>query len=289
MYGYVIPLREELKVRDFERYRASYCGLCRCLRKRYGFAARFTVSYDMTFLYCLLSALSEKGTTARCFCPAHPLCRRECVRIDAALEFTADAGLILFYWKLRDAVQDAGFLGGLPARMAALLLKRRYRRAASRQAALDELVRGQLQTLHALEASQSASLDQTADTFARMLEGCAAYHTDARTRRVLEQLLYHVGRTVYLADALDDLREDAKKRRYNPLRYRFPVQNGTLQEEDKRYFLQTVDYSIGMAASALELLELRCNEALLHNILYLGLPAMLKAVSLGVYKRQCKF
>ena len=55
MFGYVRPLPDELKVRDLRVWREDYCGLCRCLGTRYGFAARFLLSYDITFLYGLLT------------------------------------------------------------------------------------------------------------------------------------------------------------------------------------------------------------------------------------------
>ena len=39
MFGYIRPRRDTLLVRDYDRYRAAYCGLCRALGKRCGFAA----------------------------------------------------------------------------------------------------------------------------------------------------------------------------------------------------------------------------------------------------------
>ena len=36
MFGYVRPVRDELKCRDFDLYRAAYCGLCRCMKERCG-------------------------------------------------------------------------------------------------------------------------------------------------------------------------------------------------------------------------------------------------------------
>jgi hypothetical protein len=32
MFGYVRPYRDELKVKDYELYRAVYCGLCHSLK-----------------------------------------------------------------------------------------------------------------------------------------------------------------------------------------------------------------------------------------------------------------
>ncbi|WP_369015126.1 DUF5685 family protein, partial [Klebsiella pneumoniae] len=38
-----------------DRFRAAYCGLCHTLGREYGFAARFLLNYDFTFLAVLLS------------------------------------------------------------------------------------------------------------------------------------------------------------------------------------------------------------------------------------------
>lgn len=54
MFGYVRPVRPELKCRDFDLYQATYCGLCRCLRRRYGLLAPMFLNYDFTFLALLL-------------------------------------------------------------------------------------------------------------------------------------------------------------------------------------------------------------------------------------------
>ena len=45
---------------------------------------------------------------------------------------------------------------------------------------------------------------------------------------MLEQLLYHLGRWIYLVDAADDLKKDVKNGSYNPLVPRFGAQAGEL-------------------------------------------------------------
>ena len=34
MFGYIVVHKPELKVREYETYRASYCGLCHSLKKQ---------------------------------------------------------------------------------------------------------------------------------------------------------------------------------------------------------------------------------------------------------------
>ena len=50
-------------------------------------------------------------------------------------------------------------------------------------------------------------MDRAADTFAVLLSGASAEIEDPTRRRVLEQILYHLGRWVYLIDAADDLKQ----------------------------------------------------------------------------------
>lgn len=50
-------------------------------------------------------------------------------------------------------------------------------------------------------------MDRAADAFAALLAGAAEEEPDPVRRRVLEQLLYHLGRWIYLVDAADDLKK----------------------------------------------------------------------------------
>lgn len=288
MFGYVRPLREEMKVRDWELWRHHYCGLCRCLGKRYGLKARFLLSYDMTFLYSLLSMKDQPEPPQKCWCPAGAVCRKACTGENAAMQYAADLTVILSFWKLKDEREDGGLLRRLGADVLLLLFRRAYRRAAQRQPEFAAVVQRQLQLLRELECGRSDSIDRTADAFAVILQSCAAWWNDAGERRAAEQLLYHVGRYVYLTDALNDLQEDCRKKHYNPLRYRFPVQNGMLSDTDKSYLLEILDASVDMASTAFELMQRSRSGAVPENIIYYGLPAVLKAVSEGRFNARKK-
>ena len=257
MFGYVLPRRDRLSEEAQVRYHAAYCGLCRALKLEYGFAARFLVNYDMTFLYFLL----REGVPAcpgRCFCPARPWCRKACLPEDGAMRYAADLSVLLSWWKLLDARRDSRGPRRLAAKAALLLYRRSYRRASARHPALDAAFGTELARLQALEDEKSPSIDRTADAFASLLRDCAA-HYDGRERRPEQLLLYHVGRYLYLADALDPA--------------------------DRAQLLETIDASISMACSAMELLDGRRDRELLSNILYFGLPAVLHAVAEGTFRK----
>ena len=270
MFGYVRPCRPELKCRDFDLYQATYCGLCRCLRRRYGLLAPMTLNYDFTFLTLLLWQPEERFAPCRGRCHANPLRTRPMCPDSPALELAADESMVLTWWKLRDSVRDDGFWGGLPARALSWLLRPAYRRAKGRCPGFDQTVRRCLEELDGLEQETCPSLDRTADTFARLLQ--AAAPEDGERGRVLGHLLYHLGRWIYLADARDDLEEDRTRGRYNPVAARYGP------EGDDTALALTMDNSLAQMGAALQLGEFGCRRALLENIIYLGLPLVQRAV-----------
>ena len=106
MFGYVVVNKPELKFREFDVYRAYYCGLCHSLSKRHGQSGQLTLSYDMTFLVILLSSLYEPEhnvTSKRCV--VHPL-RRQNIISSEFTDYVADMNVILSYFKCLDDWHD---------------------------------------------------------------------------------------------------------------------------------------------------------------------------------------
>ena len=268
MFGYVLPAADALSPADKETFQAAYCGLCHTLGRRYGPAGRMILNYDFTFLAMLLEKTPWQSCRSRCV--AHPFRRRTCRCGSGAMDTAADMSIVLAWWQLQDGIADHGFFAGLKYRAAALFLRRAYRRAQKRQPAFDAATRAQLRELAALEAERCPSLDRPADTFARLLQSAAP--VDDPRYRVLEQLLYHLGRWIYLIDARDDLAEDLADRRYNPVAARFgPEGNDGLLK-------QTLDASLDRIGAAFQLGDFGCRTALLENLIYLGLPLVQRAV-----------
>ena len=114
----------------------------------------------------------------------------------------------------------------------------------------------QLQQLQQLERQNCPSLDRMADQFARIMTAMVPENRDELTRRVLEQLLYHLGRWIYLIDAWDDLDEDLARGRYNPVASRYQLSRASSQQdrEAARQSLErTVCHSENLAISAFHL------------------------------------
>ena len=284
MFGYVRPLKANLTEEDRKRYDMVYCGLCHTMGERYGFLSRFTLTYDFAFLAMLLA--SQETCPASIFkrCPAHPLQKKKNCACFAGLETAADESMILTWHKLRDDIQDKGFFSGLPARVASWGLCKAYRKAAGLQPEFDRQVQNCLQELHQMEAERSGSIDRVADMFARILEAAAPKSNDMARDRILSQILYHVGRWIYLADAWDDLKEDRKEGNYNPLEIRFN-RDPEAHVEELRI---TMTHSLRLAVSAYQLAEFGTFHAVIENILYSGLPTVQEAVLTGTWREMQK-
>ncbi|MDR0858142.1 MAG: DUF5685 family protein [Oscillospiraceae bacterium] len=275
MYGYIKPLKAELKVKHWELYQAAYCGLCHRLKERYGFAGRFCVNYDLTFLTMLYASVipNSAPNAERLRCPANGRKKAHCFA-GAASDTAADLTLILAIEKLRDGLRDDSLPKRLFADFPALaILRSKTKRlpkihekfTLSAKKALDELT-----ILEQNSNSGGSQLDRAADTFAGLLSAAADYAESEENRRILANLLYHIGRVIYICDAADDLDEDRRRGTYNPL-IAYP--------EDKTALKRSLEHSAGIAAADFELLPESEFTPILQNILYLGIPQQITDIS----------
>ncbi|MBD9198669.1 MAG: hypothetical protein EGQ09_16785, partial [Clostridiales bacterium] len=270
MFGYVRPSVQDLPEGELDRFRTMYCGLCHTLSRRYGQAARFILNYDFTYLAILLSdRTAGKENAGRCY--TSPIRKRPYLESTAAMELAADESVILAYWQLRDGVEDHTWAAGLKYRAGARLLESAYWKAAAFRPAFDQAVRRQLQMLSALEKEKDPSMDKAADTFAVLLSSAAEGVEEPVRRRVLEQILYHLGRWVYLIDAADDLKKDAESGNYNPVALRYGLKDGAWDPESRHAFAVTLDHSIHQMAAAFELWNFGVWTTVLQTTFYAGL------------------
>ena len=282
MFGYIKPQKGMLRVFEWEQYRAVYCGLCHALGEEFGFCARFLVNYDFTFLaLILMRAGGERAQIVRRRCVAHPFCKRCAMTTSPALRAAAAASVILSHWQLCDAVEDKSFWRGIPARAARGLTRRSYRRARRKLPEFDRLVRGCLDELHALERARVASLDRPADTFARILAALSACCDAADMRRILHELFYHIGRVIYLTDALCDVEEDLKSGGYNPVVLRYSVSEAPLAPSVRDALCATIFQSVHAACAAAALLDAGSESGIIENILQRGIPEIVRHAAMG--------
>ena len=106
MLGVMTVRKDELKFREFDRYRGYYCGLCRAIGSRCGSVCRMALSFEMTFLAMLHTSLYEPETADEKYrCVVHPLGKQRMLA-NEAIDYAADLSAIVAYYDLRDGWED---------------------------------------------------------------------------------------------------------------------------------------------------------------------------------------
>ena len=212
MFGYVTVNQEELKIRDYKRYRSFYCGLCESLRKRYGIRGQLILPYDMVFVDMLLNGVYETPLTeADRFCITHPL-KKQHMLYNEITDYCADMGLLLAYYKFRDDVEDDR---SPKARAAARLIRKSARKAEAAWPRQAEAAETYVRRLRETEQSGTYDLDETAGFTGTALAEIFVMKEDLWSD-FLRGCGFYLGKYVYLLDAYEDLEKDLKKGRYNP-------------------------------------------------------------------------
>ena len=288
MFGYVRPLKSELKIREYDQYKAMYCGLCHCLGRNYGWISRFLLNYDYTFLALILSAAHDSGGYEASRCMVSPFKKKTHCSVTPAINTASGCSVILTWWKLDDEIRDRSFWRSLTYRLIRLMLRRSYRKSVRQFPLFAKSVEEGLFRLHGLELDKKESIDMPADAFARILEAAGVQVQDDGMRRTLQLLLYHTGRWIYIMDAIDDIGEDLQSGNYNPLILRYHIESPELPDDIKHQISLTATHSCNLAISAFELTDFHEFTDVIGNILYCGMPFVQEQVLAGTWKQRRK-
>lgn len=292
MVGYVVAFKPELKMWEYEMYSAYYCGVCKSIGERFGLFPRLALSYDSAFLAVILGAFSEeKETVERQHCIVHPFKKKNVCINNEAVDYAADIMIILAYHKLIDDINDDN---STKARLMKLLFDSAYKKLEKNYSGFCETVAKELRELSEMEKQKCDSIDRTSDAFARIMaaavESYRAEELSAGNRLALKVLAFNLGKWMYLIDALDDIDENISDGNYNPLIYRFGFDK---EKEDGISFRKRIsEYTefmlfqyLGEMSKAFELMDLKKNEGITANIIYMGLHKRTEEV---LKKGNCK-
>lgn len=269
MFGYVVMNKPEIRFKDFDLYRSFYCGLCRELREKYGISGQITLTYDMTFVVVLLSALYEpptqKGTTR---CVIHPVCKQP-VRKNAATEYGADINVLLTYYKCMDDWEDE-------KKFAALgygkILQRKNNRLSYRYPEKAEKIRKLLEELSQMEKAGETDIDKMSGCFGRIMEEIFAWKTDV-WEGSLRRMGFYLGKFIYILDAYDDVEKDVKNGNYNPFAEKYIMKG--FDEQVRQLLIMMM----AQTCREFEKLPIIKYTDILRNILYSGVWCRFEAIA----------
>ena len=194
MFGYVLVNKPELKIKDFEKYRSYYCGLCHALGERHGTKGRLTLNYDMTFLIMILTDLyeiEERVTYGRC--PVHPA-KKHCSRRSSVTDYCADMCVLLAYYKCKDDWDDEK---KVKARVSMNSLQKSAEKVGRKYPDKAASIAKKMNMLSIVESAENLPIDKVAKVFGEIMAEVFCYRDDM-WKEDLYRVGFYLGKFIYL-------------------------------------------------------------------------------------------
>ncbi|MBQ8374316.1 MAG: hypothetical protein IJX98_01930 [Clostridia bacterium] len=285
MFGYVRTDTPYLYIKDQTLYEAMYCGVCKGIGAACGQLARLGLSYDIAFLSVLLHNIAGQDIEVKKqHCITHCIRSKQMAEVD---ELTRQLGALnteLVYYKCVDDIAD-GDRGGAKR----LFFLGAHKRAAKKYPAIAAIVKEHMLLQQELERAKVDSVDRAADITAQMIAKLSDELLGEKRSEDTYALCYHIGKWIYLIDALDDYDKDRKKGAYNP----FICAYGAASREE---LLKTQGDEVGFIfrsvfceiSDRLRKIPMKFNRDLIDNVLLRGLPQETKRVMEQDACKKCK-
>lgn len=272
MFGYVIPDKMNMFMKDYYNYKSYYCGLCKRIGKNCGQFMRISTNYDMVFfdMFCH-AVLGIEPIYKNEPCILSPK-KKTIVKGDELTDKIVDINTLLIYYKLLDDKLDSTKPDFSKSLARNLVVSGKYKKAKNNFPELDKLFSEEYKRLRIMENEGTATIDMLADPFANMLrEALKAVLCDKCTDDMLN-MFYFLGKWVYIIDAVDDTEKDFKNKEFNPFFVGYNYENQDKFFEDKvkevEFLLKSSYNSIN---NSFKKIELKMNEGAITNILWYGI------------------
>ena len=287
MFGYVKPHSAELRVREYDFYRATYCGICRAMKAHTGLLSNVTLSYDSVFLALVRMLYIDDGDFGAEMkrCIAHPLKKRPMLKENDALIYTARAFAVLTYYKMCDDLQDEGMARRLLVSAAKPIASHAI--SLSGLPELEKIAEEKLSAISRLEEERVPSVDAPATLFGELLGEIFAFGLSGSARLVTYECGLALGRFIYSADAAEDYCKDRKSGSYNP--YVLMYEGRDLTAENRASIKCALTLECKKIEAAVNLMPFENREtieSIIKNIIYLGLIERISFLDKEVAERE---
>ncbi len=266
MFGYIIANKPELKIKEYEIYKSYYCGLCKTLGKNSGQIARLSLSYDMTFVYIVLSALYEpKESRKPEKCVLHPV-KKQCVMVNSIADYVADMSVFMTYLKGRDDWKDRETMKkSIAGRLTMDITEKSYKQIKEKYHNKVSFILSRMKRLDEGEKHNS-DIDYMAGAFGDIMGEVFCMNNDIWEMTV-RKMGFYLGKFIYLMDAYEDIEKDIKTKNYNPF---FDAYRRLGKEMFDEYAEKILIMMMADCTREFEKLPIVENVELIRNILYSG-------------------
>ena len=280
MFGYVIVDKPSLRIREYDYYRATYCGLCHAMGKCTGCVSRLTLSYDTTFFVLVREMLDgTKVEFVKKRCVRHPIKKIETVKINPQLEYSACVGAQLAYGKIVDNINDEKGMKRFVANVCKVLFSKMDMKSFDQIPTISGFISEKLELISQIEEERTKSIDVPAEVFGDMMAGLLAYGFEGEKKMIAEKIGKRIGRWIYIVDAFDDYESDRKSGSYNPFVELYDGED--FGDDDLLSISKMLEAELSIAFSAIELLDDDSDKnrsEIIKNILCLGMPASVERI-----------
>ena len=148
-----------------------------------------------------------------------------------------------------------------------------FLKGAKKRAGVDELygkISAKLDILDECEKNGTKSVDAPSDIFGELVSDILSFGLEGENAMLAGSIGFNTGKWIYIADALDDMADDARSNSYNPFNLMFP---DGFSESDREMIKGAFVYRLAEIERAVDLIE--CDDAslkgIIYNIIYCGM------------------
>lgn len=274
MFGYLKPYKPELKIKEYELYKAVYCSVCKCLSKNFGLLSKFTLSYDSTFLALLYFSLTDNcPSLKKGRCTVNPFKRCcFCEMQEKGIIFATTVCIIMTYYKILDDINDSKKVKKLLAYILLPIIKHSYKKAKKISPEIDAIILKAMTGQGIIERNNKPNIDKAAEPTAMMLsEIMGLLSLNEKQMRIVNEFSYFLGRWIYFIDATDDFYEDKKLGNFNPFIHKLSNTENNNEDNTKCYMKAVLNQTLSRVIAAYNLMDLNEFKPIMDNIIVIGL------------------
>jgi hypothetical protein len=276
MIGYIKTYPPELKMKEYVKYNAYYCGICHSIKDRWGQIPRLTLNYDCVFLAVFIDSLLKIPMEYEDFrCIVHPIVKKKKVIRSSTIDYISDMNLYLSYMKMVDNVKDEN---NLFHSISEKTMRRYGKKLKEKYKEITDKIDNHLKDMQKLEDNNCDNIDEVAECYAEIINDICLYklnEIEEESRVIVGKIAYNVGKWVYSADAFDDIEKDIKKNMFNPYLTRFQYEKGKdilkFKNDIKERSSFILCAPLKAATDLYEDLDDDYKDSIVRNILYEGL------------------
>jgi|GEM_PF-3083714 len=250
MFGYIRPVRPQMKVCCYEDYKMIFEELQKTVKKQYGLINKVLLNYDFALLAMLESAYSSAPADSE---------------VQDKYDLTAAVAVILMR-------VNVGSKNKFTNRLIGAVINKGYKKARMKYPELAKYIIRKLKKQAKLADLGCKSIDRASEPFADIVGEILARLSDKpQEKEPLRRVGFLLGRYVFIMNAFDNVIEDYENGGVNPL----VIGNVLINEFDfddvKKKTEHSVNFTIGALASAYLQLDFTLHRQIIDNIVYMGL------------------